>query len=178
MTVAASSISKHFDLNTGASGSGTSPTAPGYTGVPLIAYSPTLGYGWQSTTSMDSRDRTDVSSKVGPLREDFHKSTGASGTYDSHFLVDLPNGAYNVTVYIGDGDEALTNQYVDAQGVNVVGPVNTTSCATGVSTCSQSFTFPVSMTSGQLNLRFYTTNSNSVYYGYIAVEGIDIVATQ
>jgi len=27
-------------------------------------------------------------------------------------------------------------------------------------------------------LRFYTTNPTSVYYGYIAVEGIDIVATQ
>jgi hypothetical protein len=125
---------------------------------------------------MNARDRTDVASIVGPLREDFHKSTGASGTYDSRFLVDLPNGAYNVTVYIGDGDAALTNQYVDAQGLNVVGPVSTTSCATGASTCSKSFTFPVSVTSGQLNLRFYTTNPTSVYYGYIAVQGIDIAA--
>ncbi|WP_442755235.1 metallophosphoesterase [Methylocystis sp. JAN1] len=173
VTVTTGGVTKRFDFNASSSG----PTATGYTAVQLVAYSAALGYGWQSIAAMDSRNRTDVASLVGSLRQDFHKSTGASGSYDSSFLVDLPNGAYSVTVYLGDGDMALTNQYVDAQGTKVVGPISTTDCATNVASCSQSFTFPVTVTTGQLNLRFYTTNAASVYYGYAAVEGVDIVSS-
>jgi len=160
-TLAASSTTTfHLDFGTGSSGTGSSAIAPGYTGVPLIAFSSTLGYGWQSISGMDTRDRPSSSN---PLQRDFHK------TWDSHFLVNVANGNYAVTVYLGDNDNDLTNMYVSAQGVNVVNARSTSSTGRLI---QASFTTQVS--TGKLDLRFYTTNSTSVYYGYIAVNGIDV----
>src|SRR5262245_11298500 len=73
-------------------GPGNSPLAPGYTPVSVVGYNAAQGYGWESTSGLSavSRDYPD------PLKSDF--ITGATGT----FLVDVPNGTYNVAVTLGD----------------------------------------------------------------------------
>ena len=73
-------------------GTSTSPIEPGYTRVVhTTAYSAAGGFGWASGT-IDSRNRasgTDLSRDL---------NFGAEGT----FLVDVPNGIYDVTVISGD----------------------------------------------------------------------------
>src|SRR6516225_365867 len=73
-------------------GTADSPVAPGYVGVPLVAYNSTLGYGWASTAGLGALDRHTAD----PLTTDFHY--GSNGT----FLVNLANGAYDVTPILGD----------------------------------------------------------------------------
>ncbi len=151
----------HLDFNNGTSGAGNSPTEAGYVGVPLIAFNSSLGYGWQSISGMDTRYR---SSSSDTLQSDFHK------TLDSHFLVNLPDGSYAVTAYLGDNDSDLNNMYIAAQGLTVANGLSTNAANRLIKV-----SFAVQVSGGQLDLRFYTTNAASVYYGYIAVNGLDIV---
>ena len=60
-----------FDFDTA-----TTTAAPGYTHVPLVAYNPSLGYGWQSVSGMQAVNR----STGDPLTSDLHLGT------DSTFL--------------------------------------------------------------------------------------------
>ena len=78
---------RHFDF-----GTATSPIAPGFVrACPATRYSAAQGYGWLSGT-VDCRDRATGSS----LARDFNFT--ALGT----FVVDLPNGTYDVAVTAGD----------------------------------------------------------------------------
>lgn len=82
-----SSSPRTFDF-----GTASSPVAAGYTQVTdASSYSPATGYGWLSG-KVQSRDRETGSD----LERDFD-STG-----DAVFVVDLPNGTYQVTVTMGD----------------------------------------------------------------------------
>src|SRR5437867_5065935 len=77
----------HFDFGTAAS-----PMASGYTNVPVQLYNPTSGYGWQSATGITAIDR----GASDPLTSDFHQA------HDRTFQADVTNGAYEVTVHLGD----------------------------------------------------------------------------
>jgi PKD repeat protein len=77
----------HYDF-----GTTTSPVASGYTGVPVVAYSSTQGYGWSDTSGITAVDTGTGTA----LTRDFHQ--GMDGT----FLVDLPNGTYEVQPWLGD----------------------------------------------------------------------------
>src|SRR5204863_150573 len=81
------STALHLDF-----GTGSEAAAPGYTAVPLAIYTPAAGYGWASLSGLKAMDR----GTVDPLTRSFHQ--GAAGT----FLMDLPNGVYDITPTIGD----------------------------------------------------------------------------
>jgi hypothetical protein len=130
--------SYHFDF-----GTSTSPVAAGYTGVPLVSYSPSQGYGWQNLLGISAVDRGGNH----PLTEDFHQGTNAT------FLVNMPNGTYDVTPTLGDSQAAHNNVTISAQGQVAESPV---------STLSGHFIYPtfrVQVSNGQLSLNFSSTTS-------------------
>ncbi len=95
-------------------GTATSPVADGYTPVhPGTAYTAEQGYGLASGTPT-SRDRTGSTTPADPLANDWV----GGGTWE--FLVDLPNGAYDVTVSSGDqlAGTSTVNTEVALEGVS------------------------------------------------------------
>ena len=95
---------RRFDFGTAAS-----PLAPGFARVcPATAYSSSLGYGW-ATGTIDCRDRASGS----PLARDFN-FTGL-GT----FVVDVPNGTYDVALTVGDPAGAHDQMGVFLEGTKV-----------------------------------------------------------
>src|SRR5262245_8751466 len=123
----------HLDL-----GTFTSPVAAGYTGVGPISYSTSTGYGWQSTVGISALDRLSGTS----LTRDMHLGT------DAAFLLDVPNGQYDVTVTLGDPTTKRDRVSIWAEGDQVVKHVNT---AAGKITQP---TFPANVVDGQLALGF------------------------
>jgi hypothetical protein len=114
-----------------------SPVAPGYVGVPLTPYSPSLGYGWDNLAGLSATDR----GTSDPLTHDFQ--SGPDGT----FLIDLPNGTYDVTPTLGDAAAAHPGMAVWLQG---------SPQATGLDAAAGQFlrpTYRVNVTAGQLQLR-------------------------
>ncbi|MCP2635738.1 fibronectin type III domain-containing protein [Microbacterium sp. HD4P20] len=80
-------------------GTGSSPVAEGFTEVsPGTAYDAGAGFGISTTEGLTliSRDRTGSTDPADPLTNDWV----GGGTWE--FLVDLPNGDYDVTVTSGD----------------------------------------------------------------------------
>ena len=124
---------KAFDF-----GTATSPVQSGYTQVTeSTIYSANLGYGWISTTGLDSRDRGAPDN----LTRDFVFSPTPHT-----FNVDLANGNYQITVVIGDQNYMHDQIYVYAQNVL---EVNNLTVAAG---SFQRTTFTTTITNGQLNL--------------------------
>lgn len=77
---------------------GSGPLAPGYVQVtPRSLYSKVAGFGFENAAAISAIDRG------GPdaLRRDF-----CSSDKPFYFSVDVPEGNYNVTVTLGDADEA------------------------------------------------------------------------
>jgi hypothetical protein len=139
--------SYHFDF-----GTATSPVAKGYTGVPLVAYTPQQGYGWASLTGLSAVNEATGQALTG----DFH--TGADGT----FLVDLPNGSYDVMPSLGDALAAHTVN-LWAQGATL---------ATNLTSAAGQYihpTYRVTVTTGQLQLRIQGAAGSS-----FALDGLDI----
>lgn len=86
-------------------GSDTSPVAPGYTRVShTTLYDPTRGYGLDKTVNQRDRGTAD------PLLRDFVLASNYS------FIVDLPNGEYEVKLIAGD-DIASNRTDVAIEGV-------------------------------------------------------------
>ncbi|MFH1177684.1 MAG: choice-of-anchor D domain-containing protein, partial [Acidobacteriota bacterium] len=97
-------------------GTTTSVVASGYTrATTTSAYTAALGWGWFSGT-VTARDR---GAGFSDLNRDFVYTTNAT------FLVDLPNGAWDVTVTMGDG----TNPH-DQMGVYLEGTLAATITST------------------------------------------------
>jgi PKD repeat protein len=141
----------HFDF-----GTATSAVAPGYTGVPLVAYTSVLGYGWTNLVGLTAIDR----GTSDPLTSDFHSAQ------DDTFRVDLPNGNYNIMATMGDAHTARSNMEI-LQGSKVLG--------SGLSTKSGQFiqpTFPVTVSNGHVSLEFKDTSSGSSF----ALDGLDVLA--
>lgn len=138
----------HFDF-----GGPSSPVANGYVGVPLVAYTPAQGYGWASTAGMSWTDQGTANA----LTRDFHSGQ------DSTFLVDLPNGYYDVTPTLGDATASHTVA-LWAEGQPLV--------ASLTSRAQQYLhpTFRVQVTGGQLSLRIAATGGSSSF----AIDGLDV----
>ena len=119
-------------------GTPTSPVEVGYTQVSTSTlYTASLGYGWNSTTGLHSRDRTSPDN----LRRDFVFSST-----DHTFNVDLANGDYQVTITIGDQDFMHDLIDVYAEDVLVINDL------TAVAGSFQEVTFTATVADGQLNL--------------------------
>jgi len=96
---------RHFDL--GPSGA---PLAFRYTPVDeSTTYNPLQGYGWVSGSGLQAVDRG-----VGnTLTRDFVQASAGS------FAVDVPAGAYSVTLVLGDVEQAYSNIKVSLEGAQV-----------------------------------------------------------
>ena len=90
-------------------GTATSPVAPGYAGVHQgTRYTSAAGFGWIEGT-IGSRDRGGAD----PLLRDLVTMTAAT------FAVDVPNGAYDVTVVTGDSASSHDQMAVELEGAEV-----------------------------------------------------------
>ena len=95
-------------------GTATSPVADGFTGVhPGTAYAVAAGFGWAAGT-IDARDRA----TWGDLNRDFNFTP--LGT----FVVDLPNGTYDVALTVGDaaGSHDEIGVFLEGTLVDTVSP--------------------------------------------------------
>jgi PKD repeat protein len=143
----------HFDFRTN-----TALVAAGHTGAALTAYTPTLGYGWQSLTGLTAISPDPAADATrGFVR-------GSDGT----FLVDLANGTYNVTPTLGDPASACNQMALYGQGELL---------ASGLTTGAGQFvrpTYQVQVTDGQLELRF--VDGGGLTPGF-SLDALDITAT-
>lgn len=141
----------HYDF-----GTASSPVAAGYQPVALTGYTAAQGYGWASTTGITWMDRgtpTDL------LRDN---NSGTDGT----FLVNLPNGTYNVTVTLGDPQMRQNNIdiYLEGTKVGTIGSGN----------LGEVFnpTFNAAVKDGQLTLRLVDTGGSNPKW---ALNALDVV---
>ncbi len=123
----------HLDL-----GTRTSPVAAGYVGVPLVAFSHSLGYGWQSLAGMSAYN----SAGRNALTRDGHQ--GVIGVFD----LNVQNGAYQVTALVGSPFAPRDTLSVAAEGRLKAVNVHT---AAGQ---YRAVSFLANVTDGQLNVRF------------------------
>lgn len=122
-------------------GTGTSALASGYTRVTEATSFTAGGYGWTSTTGLESRDR---SGPADDLKRDFVTNSSAART----FKVGLANGSYAVTVTMGDNDFAHDNMVVKANGTTKLSDVDTAQGAFAVNT------FNVTVSNSNLEVEF------------------------
>jgi PKD repeat protein len=144
-------------------GTAGSPVASGYTRVSgATSYAPSQGYGWVSGQVHDS-DR----GVPDDLRRDFCYSS------DATFAVDLPNGAYSVTLTSGDATYAHDQAGIYVQG-NLVDTI-TTAVNQWVT-----HTYQVTIANGQLDLRLKylggVAGAGSVING-LAIQAVDAPPT-
>jgi parallel beta-helix repeat protein len=121
-----------FDFDTS-----SSPVAAGYTHVPLVAFTPSTGFGWLSVSGMQAVNR----STADPLTTDLHLGT------DSTFLANVPNGQYDVVATLGDSASVRDNVSVWAEGQQLVSNL-TTSAGQFLEARGR-----VSVSDGQMSLR-------------------------
>jgi len=133
-------------------------TAAGFKSFSVNQYTQSLGYGWQSTNGLAWRTR---SSSSDPLWKDLAVTELPS---PQTFLIDLPNGSYSVTLFLGDPD-FINNQgvTVSAEGVTQFTLTNTSQGQRLVKT------FPVAISDGQLTLQFGPATG-----GALAIAGLEI----
>ena len=149
----AAGTSTRFDLN-----GGGSPTATGFVGVgsgTANEYTAGQGYGWQvASGTFDRFAPTDL------LRD------GHYGT-DNTFLIDIANGNYIVNVTLGD---TIARDLVDvyAEGAQVLDNLTTASGQYAHRS------FPVTLTDGQLTLRF----DDDGFDPFFSVNAIEVLDTQ
>lgn len=117
-------------------GTAKSPVAPGATRYTGTAYNTTQGYGWLNLGSIKGVDR----GTSNPLTRDFHQGPGGQ------FLVDLPNGTYDVSITVGDAKAAHDRMAVWLQGTQVTANISTSTVQ------FLTRTFQVNVTDGQLNM--------------------------
>ena len=150
----AAGTSTRFDLN----GTG-SPTAAGFVGVAsgtANEYTAAQGFGWTSASGTFDR--------FGPtdLLRDGHYGT------DNTFFIDIANGSYFVHVTLGDAAAARDMVDVHAEGAqvldNITAPVGQ----------YVHHSFPVTLSDGQLTLRFDDDGGDSLF----AVNAIEILDSQ
>src|SRR5262245_25772881 len=142
-------------------GTSSSPAAPGYTAVPVGSYTSALGYGWQKTSQLSAVDR----GTADPLTRDFHQGR------DNTFLVNVPNGSYDVVVTLGDAKAAHDQMAIWIEGQQV---------ASGLSTSAGQFlqrTYRVQVSDGQLTLRIADSGGASRYFAFDALALLPVSVT-
>ena len=116
-----------------------SPVESGYVQVsPSTVYSALYGYGWSSTSGLDSRDR----GAPDYLRRDLIFSSS-----ENTFNVDIANGDYLVSVLIGD--QGFSHDLIDVYAEDALKVDDLTATAGSFEEVS----FVVAITDEQLNLR-------------------------
>ena len=146
------SFAAHFEFGTSAS-----PVQSGYTLVTnTTTYSLALRYGW-SAGVIGSRDRG-----TGPA-VNLHLNYTPDGT----FLVDLPNGTYQVSMLLGDAGA----YWHDDMGIFLQGVQVDNVSTTNNQVVSRSYT--VTVTNGQLTLHLKDLGGTDPN---VAIESLDIVA--
>jgi hypothetical protein len=103
------------------------------------AYSSGTGYGWASTTGLDWRNRTGPSS----LLRDFVFTTDSA-----EFRVDVPNGAYQVTVRVGDFIAAQVPMNIVIEGTSAASGLTTATAGSFIDVISE-----VEVVDGQINVQ-------------------------
>src|SRR5262249_18887320 len=138
--MAALTVPVSFDF-----GTATSPVGTGYTPIVLSSYSPAAGFGWANTAGLTAGD----SGLTDPVSRDFNAG------HDATFLVDLPNGAYQVALTIGN--PSLTAPRQDNVEVWVQGELRDTLSMSGGS--QSSLTYVTGVDNGQLAVRIVNQGS-------------------
>lgn len=126
-------------------GATTSPVAGGFAAVSSsTTYAASRGWGWQAGSSVS--DRLTGTNPLTPLTADFAQTNNAT------FLVDLPNGTYDVIITLGDdaGAHEGTQYYIEDARRGAV------STLTGE---HASLTHRVEVIDGQMNLKFTSTGA-------------------
>jgi hypothetical protein len=141
-------------------GTGSSALASGYTRVTESTSFSTGGFGWTSTTGLESRDRSGPSDDV---KRDFVMHSSAART----FKTALNNGDYAVTVTMGDNDFAHDNMVVKANGASKLADVDAAQGAFVVNT------FNVTVSNGSLELEFSDAGGSDPTW---VVNGLTIAA--
>jgi PKD repeat protein len=129
-------------------GTTTSPVMPGWIGVSNEPYSPDRGYGWTGQTpplAMDFQRRG-----ANALSRDFHLGSSNLGC-ENTFVIDLPNGSYDVTASLGTEFRPLVGGEIWANGEPAVIGLNTDYGQQAKPT------FQARVTGGRLDLCFKTT---------------------
>ena len=121
-------------------------TQPGFTAVwPGTAYTPERGYGWGDTSAViNSYGYGTGGHALDALLRDFHY-----GVSDGSFLIDLPNGDYDVTVFAYYPTYVFDLIDVFAEGVLVVDDATSRPGSPVIRT------FPVTVSDGQLELTMH-----------------------
>ncbi len=131
-------------------GTTSSPVPTGSTGVASSIYTQTLGYGWASGSVVYSDSAYSATSSPNEIGFNY----GVNAT----FLVDLPNGTYNVTPTLDDPFRALDSIALAAQG---------TTLATGLGAAAGqaiTSTYQVTVSNGQLALNIADVNGSNPYF--------------
>jgi lysophospholipase L1-like esterase len=124
---------------------GSGSAAPGYTKIlPTTAYSAARGYGFASTANLVAVNRD---AAPDALQKDFITSSKPFT-----FNTNLPDGNYNVTVYLGDNDATSATTVKAEFGRLMMNKVITTAGHFVTQT------FTVNVADGQLNLQFTWTD--------------------
>ena len=135
-------------------GTARSPVAPGTRGVAPVSYSAARGYGWQDLTGISAVNRAASSD---PLTCDLHK--GRNNT----FLLDVPNGSYQITAILGDPRAVMDRVSIYAEGQLVA---NQLSSSAGSTTQA---TFNTDVTDGKLSLQFRDAGGVNPYFSLAAL---------
>jgi PKD repeat protein len=125
--------------------------APGYIGESVNLYSSSVGYGWQNTSGLTAVNRNTSD----PLTTALIK--GNDGT----FLVDVPNGTYDISPLLGDASSTTQPMSIFINGTQKAG---------GLSLPKDRFanpTYTVTVSNGQL--QFHVT---TYHYGYFAIDAL------
>ncbi len=151
-------FSAHFDF-----GPPGSPVATGYTPIAdTTTYTSTLGYGFLVGADLWQFDRGSLAG-TNSLTEDFVQTDAGGAT----FLVNVPDGTYDVTPTMGDALWAHDDQGIYLQGVQV-DTIN--------SGANQyvSNTYSVTVTNGQIQFTYKDLGGVDLYD---VLNGLDIVPT-
>ncbi len=135
-------------------GTSSSAVESGWTRVSHASrYSAAAGFGWSSGTisSRDTRKSTAMKRDVNYTR-------------DGTFVVNVPNGVYDVTAYLGDMAARRDRMVINVKGTNS-SSINTTNSVT-------TWTRRVKVRDGQLTVRLRDTGGSD---RYASISGLSIV---
>lgn len=146
-----SAFSRRLDF-----GNSTSPVESGFTRFAHTLYDTATGHGWDSLASTVARDRTSGTN----LSRDL-----SMGNATRQFLMDVPNGTYNIKVYLGDALYARDNVDVYGEGALKLDNVMT---AAGEMAARD---FTVTVSDGQLTIEFRDDGGSGDWW---SVNGLEV----
>lgn len=143
-------------------GTGFSPVENGYENVPLVAYNLARGYGWDSLSGL----RTDTGPGDNALTQDYHY-----GFMPSTFLVDVPQGTYDVSITLGSEYQSQNGIALEAEGQLITNGISTAPAE------HHTETFRVSVTDGQLDLKISHEGNGFPFYAVNAITITEVEET-